>query len=247
MAGLSLAIVRSSIIKMDNDQRKQFAKENLIPIADAWALVAMADRINGGRYIKLVECDPETGNVTFRPNRDIIANQVALGLVNVRPEDRELGDRMADHFRGLAFDALSGEMKEFDQKIINLITQPTLDATLGMAYLACMGARYHRELVKEYKQEIINRVAGTSTHQGNVGQLVNITVKVVAKFAGKAFPGSVVRATDGTNMYFWTSGQDVNMWPDAPEEFPIIGFIKGHGLDRDGTAETQLTRVKIRI
>jgi hypothetical protein len=37
----------------------------------------------------------------------------------------------------------------------------------------------------------------------------------------------------------------VDMWPDSPEEFPIVGVIKAHGQDRDNIPETRLTRVKI--
>ena len=44
-------------------------KSKKIPIADAWALVAYADRINGGEYIKFPEFDPDSGNVKRKPNR----------------------------------------------------------------------------------------------------------------------------------------------------------------------------------
>ena len=37
------------------------------------------------------------------------------------------------------------------------------------------------------------------------------------------------------------------MWPDAPEQFPIVGVVKAHGQDRDGAQETRLTRVKIAL
>ena len=36
---------------MDQVQKKRFLKEKKLPIADAWALVAFADRINEGKYI----------------------------------------------------------------------------------------------------------------------------------------------------------------------------------------------------
>jgi hypothetical protein len=67
----------------------------------------------------------------------------------------------------------------------------------------------------------------------------------LSKFKGKVFAGSVVRATDGVNLYFWTSSYDVDMWPDSPEEFPIVATVKAHGMDRDNNQETRLTRVKI--
>ena len=232
---------------MDAEQKKEFIKNNKLPINDAWALVAMADRINEGKYVKFPEFDQETGNVKHRPNREIIADQIALGLVNISVADREFGERMSTHFQGLAFNLLSGKTNEFDQKIINLITQEEVDRTIGIAYMACLATRYHREIIKEQKAALVENIAGTSSHQGTIGQHVSLNVKIINKYEGKAFPGSVVRATDGKNLYFWTSSYNIDMWPDSPEEFPIIGVVKAHGNDRDGIPETRLTRVKIKI
>lgn len=230
---------------MDQEQKKRFLKEQKLPIAEAWALVAFADRINEGKYVKFPELDQETGNVKFHPNRELIKTQVALGLPNVTDADREVGTKMADHFQGLAFSMLGGQTNDFDQKIMNLITQEDVEANMGMAYMACLGARYHKEVAKEQHQETMNKIVATSMHQGTIGQHVRLMVTVINKFAGKVFNGSVVRATDGTNLYFWTSSMTIDMWPDNPEQFPIVGVVKAHGEDRDGAQETRLTRVKI--
>jgi hypothetical protein len=232
---------------MDKEQKKRFLKEQKLPIAEAWALVAFADRINEGKYIKFPEMDQETGNVKMHPNRELIKTQVSLGLPNVTAVDREVGVKMAEHFQGLAFSMLGGQRNDFDQKIMNFITQEDIDATIGLAYMACLGARYHKEIVKEQRQDILNKVTATSIHQGAVGQHLRLNVTVVNKFEGRVFAGSVVRATDGTNLYFWTSSKTIDMWPDAPEEFPIVAVVKAHGQDRDGAQETRLTRVKIAI
>jgi len=230
---------------MDNQEKTKFLKEGVLPLIDAWSLVALADRINGGQYIKFAELDQETGNVKLRPNRDIIADQVKLGMVNITDEDRALAQQLNEHFQYIAMDAITGKISEFDQKILNLITEEKVNVRMGLAYLACMPSRYRRELVKERKKEELDLVARTSIHQGEIGQKLNLKVRVVAKYMGRAFPGSVVRATDGTNMYFWSSSMMVDMWPDSPEEFPIVGVVKAHGNDQFGTKETRLTRVKI--
>jgi hypothetical protein len=230
---------------MNNEERKNFIKNKKLPLSEAWSLVAMADRVNEGSYVKFPEFDQETGNVAKHPNRELIKTQLALGCPNVTEADRQFGQAMSDHFQGIAFKALSERLNEFDQKIMNFITQDEVDTTMGMAYLACMAVRYRRELAKEAKSEVLLRVGGTSIHQGSVDQHLRLRVQVLSKFAGKAFPGSVVRATDGTNLYFWTSSKLIDMWPDSPEEFEIVGVVKAHQTDRDGNAETRLTRVKI--
>jgi hypothetical protein len=232
---------------MDQVQKKRFLKEQKLPIADAWALVAFADRINEGKYIKFPELDQETGNIKLHPNRELIKTQVALSFPNVTDADREFGAKMAEHFQGLAFTMLGAQSNDFDQKIMNLITQEDVEANMGLAYMACLGARYHKEIVKEQRQDILNKVIATSIHQGAVGQHLRLDVTVINKFAGKVFAGSVVRATDGSNLYFWTSSKTIDMWPDAPEEFPVVAVVKAHGQDRDGAQETRLTRVKIAI
>lgn len=232
---------------MDIEQKKNLHKKQKVPIADAWALVAMADRVNKGQYLKFPEFDQESGMEKFRPNREVIKDQLALGLVNITEADREFAQEMSSHFEGLAFAAISQKLNDFDQQILKFITQAEVDAGLGMAYLACMAVRYRREIDKERKTEELNSVARTTMHQGSVGKHLRLRVRVLAKFAGKVFDGSVVRATDGTNLYFWTSSKMVDMWPDAPEEFEIIGTVKAHGMDRDNNAETRLTRVKIAL
>lgn len=231
---------------MDDKQKKRLLKDKKLPIADAWALVAMADRVNYGKYFKFHEIDTATGNVLFRPNREVIADQITLGLVNISKEDRELGELMSTHFQGIAFNALGQGLSEFDQKIMNLIVETEIE-TGAMAYLACMAARYRREIEKEARQEAVLRLVRTSIHQGSIGQHLRLNVRVINKYEGKAFPGSVVRATDGNNLYFWSSSKMIDMWPDAPEEFPIVGVVKAHGEDRDNVKETRLTRVKIAI
>lgn len=229
-----------------DDETERARRDKKIPIATAWALVAYADRINNGEYIKFPEFDPETGNVKRKPNRELIADQLAVvGCRNVTDEDRAHGQVLADHFQGLAFDALSGKTNDFDQKIMNLITAEEVHEKLGLAYMACLGARYRKDIVKEFRQEQMFKLGHSSTHQGSVGQHLRLEVTVLSKYEGRAFPGSVVRATDGTNIYFWSSSQKIDMWPDTPEKFPIVGVVKAHGTDREGYQETRLTRVKI--
>jgi len=223
--------------------------EQQIPIADAWALTAMADRINDGRYVKFVEyATDETGHATdviaYRPNRELIRDSIEKGDPAVTDADRQMGVRMADHFQGLMFTVLGGGSHEFDEKIFKLIQQDTIGANTGMAFLACMGNRYHKELTRERVAESTTRIGTSSQYQGQVGGKIRCRVSILSKFAGRTFDGSVIRATDGANLYFWTSSQLVAHWPES-EEFEITGTVKTHSTDQNGHRETRLTRVKI--
>lgn len=213
---------------------------------EAWALVAYADRINRGQYVKFPEFDQETGQVSIRPNRDLIKDELTLGMKNIVDEDRVFGEKMYSHFQGLAFAALSGQrFNDYDQKVMNLISKETLPAGLSMVYLAPMAARYRREIDREEKNEILEQIGATSIHQGQIGSPFEGKMVIVSKFAGKIFAGSVVKATDGSNFYFWTSSKNVDLWPSAPEPFRVIAVVKAHGQTREGYPETRLTRVKL--
>lgn len=220
----------------------------MVPIDQAWALVAMADRINDGRYVKFVEYkNPAGGDISneilYRPNRDLIRDSLVSGEPAITEADRVRGQAMAEHFQGLALTALGGDISDFDRKIFALIQRNEIGAESGMAFIACLGSRFGRELAREQVVETINRIGATSRYQGTIGQAFTARVRVVAKFAARSFDGSVVRATDGTNLYFWTSSRMVMEWPDG--EFTIKGAVKAHGMDQNQQQETRLTRVKI--
>lgn len=222
--------------------------EQMIPIEQAWALVAMADRINDGRYVKFVEYAPNDGSgqtnvIAYRPNRDLIRDSLATGEPAVADTDRQRGEEMAQHFQGLALTAVGGDMSDFDRRIFSLINKDEIGVESGMAYIACLGSRFRREVAREKITEVINRIGATSRYQGTIGQSMTIRLRVLAKFAGRTFMGSVVRATDGDNLYFWTSARTVDEWPDG--EFTVKASVKAHGQDHNQQEETRLTRVKI--
>lgn len=225
-------------------------EERMISIEQAWSLVAMADRINDGRYIKTVEYapptdgDPQSDVILYRPNRELIRDSIDVGMPAVTDEDRARGEVMAEHFKGLAFDALGGNQHEFDQKILKLIQKEEVGVRTDMALMACLGSRYRREIGRERVAETVGKIGYSSVFQGAIGERIRRKITVLNKFAGRTFLGSVVRATDGENLYFWTSSKTVDHWPDDGE-FEVVGEVKTHSTDQNGHQETRLTRVKI--
>jgi len=225
-------------------------QERMISIEQAWALVAMADRINDGRYVKFVEyappsdSEPTSDVILYRPNRDLIRDNIDVGMPAVTDEDRARGQDMAQHFQGLAFDALGGNQHEFDQKILKLIQKQEVGVRTDMALMACLGSRYRREVGRERVAETVGKIGYSSVFQGVIGERIRRKITVLSKFAGRTFLGSVIRATDGENLYFWTSSKTVDHWPNDGE-FEVIGEVKTHSTDQNGHQETRLTRVKI--
>ena len=224
--------------------------EDQVNIDDAWALVAMADRINEGKYIKHIEyaVDPATGlhtnEIRYRPNRELIKQSLETGVPAITADDQQLGAKMSEHFQGLIFDMLGNEPNEYDRVVFQIIQKPTVGHRTGIAYMASLAQKYHRDLAKESISELTAELQRTSSHQGQIDDILRLQVKVISKFPGRTFPGSIVRATDGYNLYFWTSSKLVEHWPT--KEFTVVGAVKSHGVDyRNNCLETRLTRVKI--
>ena len=79
---------------LQNRPRKiRMEDEDRVNIDDAWALVAMADRINEGKYIKHIEyaVDPVTGfytnEILYRPNRELIKQSLETGVPAITADD----------------------------------------------------------------------------------------------------------------------------------------------------------------
>lgn len=219
-----------------------------LPIEQAWALVAMADRINQGRYVKFIEYRQNPDNVSaneisFYPNRTLIERSLEKGEPAVTDQDRVQGRAMAEHFQGLALTALGGDMGDFDRNLLTIIQKDQVTLRKDMAFMACLGARYRRELAREAVAAQVNQVGGGSQFQGSIGENITRQVQILARFAARTFDGSVIRATDGDNLYFWTSSKPTTHW--ATDSITVKGAVKAHGTDQNGYRETRLTRVKI--
>jgi hypothetical protein len=214
----------------------------------------MADRLNKGQYVKYAEFDLETGNVKQVPNRQLINQAIKLEgpdktlVLDPSPsdEDRNRAEEMAEHFKGLALEKLAGGLSSYDDKVFNIITREAIGIE-DMAFIASLPSRYTRELKKERITERMTELGASSQYQFKPKMMINnLKLEVLVKFEARTFIGSVIKATDGQNLYFFTSSQDIESWPQPGQEFVIRGVVKDHFIDeRDGYRYTRLTRVKI--
>ena len=212
--------------------------EPMIDIIKAWSLVAMADRINKQKYIK-EDSDKQ------KSNRNLISLNLKHGKPAITKKDEDFGVKLAEHFEYLILNSLMGKLNEFDNRILSLIQQTEVGERTGFAFLACLPARYHREMTRESLKEQADKIGAISLHQGQVNEKIERTVRILSKFEGKTFGGSVVKATDGDNLYFWTSSRIISDWPDVGVDFKVKARVKAHNFTRDdGWQETRLTRVQ---
>jgi hypothetical protein len=222
--------------------------EPSVDIMTAWALVAMADRINSQKYIKQDNHERNEDGVDIlktMSNRNLISKSIKSGNPQVTEQDEKFGVKLAEHFEGLVLNSIMGKANEFDNTILSLIQQTEIGERTGFAYLACLPARYHREITRESLKEQSDNIGVTSLHQGTINENIERTIRLLSKFEGKTFGGSVVKATDGENLYFWTSSRLISDWPLIGEELKIKAKVKAHNFTRDdGWKETRLTRVQ---
>lgn len=90
-----------------------------------FAAAAAAHRINGGQYIKFnTQCPDAEPAAT---NREIVDTLIAEPA-GITDEDRECGEQIRTHFRGLTFKLLGGKvLNEYEQKSLQLASSESMN------------------------------------------------------------------------------------------------------------------------
>jgi hypothetical protein len=228
------------------NKRNNLANEPKLSKLEALALCAMATRVNDGEYVKHTDFVARgNGEVEKHPNREIIKmHRNGQGGYEVTKADQDLAVKLLEHFEGLAFDVISGSATDFDRKVLSILENDEVGAVTDMALLASLPARYSREIERGELDEALATLAVTSTFQGTVGEKMDVDLEILAVYPGRTFAGSVCKATDGTNMYFWTSARMADLW-HRNTPIRVRGSVKQHFVDeRTNAKTTRLTRVK---
>lgn len=210
------------------------------PISLAWASVAAAYRINGGRYINQ-NTYPFPEGIKF--NKDL-AMSLCENPGAVLDEDRVQGEILASHFSGLLFKTLSGPIVNgFMSTIANIVGMESV----GRYEISCMSAlpqTYRRDLEREVKQEKKQAVAATSTFIGQEASKHELDVEIIESFYSKNYNIFINTATDGVNIIKFSTAHGADIFP-VGVKIRIKGSVKRHDIDsRTGAKETWLTRVK---
>jgi len=206
----------------------------------AWAAVAAADRINGGKYINQNSFDNKEG---LQFNK-VIAYDMCEHPHQLLKEDHELGTKLHEHFQGLLFKRLTGGLTN---GFLNTIADIVGKKQVTRYEVACMSAlvkTYRGDIERENKLAREQSMVSTSEYLGLVGTKKTVTVEIMNVFYSKNYNIHVITATDGANIVKFSTAHDPINYP-VGQTVTITGGIKRCvENDRTGVKETWLTRVK---
>lgn len=213
----------------------------LYPIELAWAAVAAADRINGGKYFNQNSYDAPQGS---RFNK-LIAYDMVEDSSNITQADTEFGQKMHDHFQGLLLRRLTGKL---NNGFLNGIADIVAKKEVGRFEIACMAAlpkTYRSDIEREAKAEREQGMITTSDYLGTVGTKHRVSVEIMDLVYSRNYNIHIVTATDGKNIIKFSTAHDPARYPKGGKVV-IAGSVKRcQENDRTGVKETWLTRVKV--
>lgn len=220
-------------------QRKSITV-SMYDIDVAWAAVAAADRVNGGKYVNQNNFDSRAG---LQFNK-AIAYDMCEHPHQLMREDHELGAKLHEHFQGLLFKRLTGGLTN---GFLNTIADIVSKKQVTRYDVACMSAlvkTYRGDVERETKFEREQGMAATSDYLGMVGSKQQVSIEIMGVVYSKNYNIHIITATDGKNIVKFSTAHDPANYP-VGQTVAITGSIKRCAEnDRTGVKETWLTRVK---
>lgn len=221
-------------------QPRQVREVKTITRMDAWAAVAYADRTQGGEYL---------GSNSFVKEGQRRNKEIALEAIDnpslVTEADREQAEILDLHFQGLMMKKLTVALNDFENTILKIIQKDAVTVNYDLAVMASLPASMRREDARKAKSEKVAIAGANSEYQGSVKDKITLPIKILSIFHSKNYPGVIVTAQSGTNLYkFFSSHTDA--WTEGVE-VTVQGTVKDHRVDgRTGSKETWLNRVKVK-
>lgn len=214
------------------------------PIYDielAWAAVAAADRVNGGKYINQNVYDAPEGS-KFNKH---IAYELLAAPEGITAEDREFGQKLQEHFQGLLLRRITGQLKsDFLNTIADLVAKEQV-SKFDVACMAALPNTYRKDLERDAKTERQQSMSSTSEYLGGQGSRHSLVVEILDTIYSRNYNIYIVTATDGKNVIKFSTAKDPAAYPIG-KQVNIKGSVKRcEENNRTGVKETWLTRVKI--
>ena len=217
---------------MTRTYRKSVLKDVFsCPTIDVFTAAVVAQRINRG-YFKY-----DIGAI--RANRHIV-NKILSDKCNetyvILDSDRELAERIIQHFRGYSFKILSGtEMSDYAKAALTCATNETVtDNNYMLGVIVSLPNSYQREVKRRQTDDIVRELEG---FVGNVGDRVTTEITVLKSYASsKWFTNFITGITSDNKGVFFSFSKNI----DIDSKIKVTGTVKAY---RDNL--TQLNRVRM--
>jgi hypothetical protein len=201
-----------------------------------FAASVAADQTNGG-YCKFEETEIETGAIR-KPNK-VLVHQLLSANTQFEAEVIEQGQLIRQHFQGLLFDQMAGELKDFLATVLRVSTKETFASNdwLGLAVIAALPSTYRRDVARREAEAQRNQLRETSKPYGQPGDRVQAEVEIVQCNWSHKWSMWTVNATLNGNLFFFFFNKQLSVG----NRVQLTGTVKLHRDDNT----TQLNRVKI--
>jgi hypothetical protein len=203
----------------------------------AFAVAFAAFCAVGNEYVKAgsFTTNSEGKMVPQQSNRELMVQMLA-DQSTLTDFDREMGEKIRTHYKGLLFKILGGKvLNEFDAKALALANGETVSER-DLGTIAYLPAGYERATVRQSVEDRISDARGD--HIGVVGDKVSFTgevLKVVFSQQWTCYFVTVI--TDEDQVAFFSLKFSI----DIGRKISVTGTVKTHA-DKQ---VTKMTRVKI--
>lgn len=202
-----------------------------------FAVAFSAFRALGNQYVKAgtYTSDADGKMVPAQSNRDLMA-QLLADQSTLTDFDREMGEKIRTHYKGLMFKILGGKvLNEFDAKALALANGETVSER-DLGTVAYLPQGYERATVRQSVEDRIADARGG--HIGQVGDKVSFKGEVVRTvFSQQWMCYFVTVITDGDQVVFFSNKSN----PEVGSKIACQGTVKAHHNE----GKTQFNRVKI--
>ena len=195
----------------------------------------------------LTKCIAEIRKNGYKNSFDKNPTKYAARTVKcVTEEDEAIADKVIDLFKNYKAEV------SFDQNIKTAVTQEyckVADGFVAYAYVAYLKIMENESFKRKKEEEKV-----VSQFVGNVGDKVNLTVKVVhaGGYSTQFGYTNIWRFTDDNgNVFVWKTQNDIDgMWDYKEDKwnhnkrYTVVGKIKEHS-EYNGEKQTVLTRCKV--
>lgn len=199
-----------------------------------WAAAAVADRINGGDYVKHAELSEDGVQVIRRSNRDIIRDVLNANGPEITSLDFETGRSAREwHSKNLVIKSLKGELSEFEQSLNNALKIEEFYNSEHKFEVAVVASQIRSYQQGVRQEEILHDVDRSAL--GKVGDKVEVTAEVIKTVFSRNYGVHFITAkTEDRKMIFFSYRERLT------GTVALKGTVKAHRPDA-----TQLNRVRV--
>ena len=166
--------------------------------------------------------------------------------VEITAKDKELAEDISTYFQGLLFKQLSGEMSDFNKKILKLVNEEQVPIN-EFGLVASLPKAFYNAKKWDKAAEVERDLADVSDYVGTQGKRCNFDLEVVSTRYIPTHDCTIVTCIDEDKNVVKFFTHDFAKDSEPGDKFEIAGFVKSHEVSKyNGGKETMINRVKLR-